>query len=388
MSEIKKHRFVIIGGDNINSLGVLRSLGEAGLNPEMIMVNERIPSFVLNSRYAKIVHKSSSIEDSLTILCSVYGKDTVKPFVYTTDDNHEQLLDAHFEELKDRFYFFNAGEAGRVTNYMDKKNLCDLAQECGFKVPNSEVVQPGELPQKLSYPVITKTLNPYLPGWKKDVFICYNEAELASAYKTMVSSQLIVQEYVEKKNEMPIHGFSCNKGESVFLAYYSLYYRMGKDTFGFYNYYKPLQDPILAKKIKRMIKEIGFTGCFEIEFLVDRDDNLVFLEINFRPSMKSYACTYGGLNLPLLWAKSTLKYDIDIIKPQMDFFTAMFEPGDYGQNVATKQISYKQWFQELRKVDLTFLYNKKDKKPAIKYWMNVAQEIIRHKIKELFCLSK
>ena len=114
MSDLKSHKFIIIGGDNINSLGVLRSLAEARFEPEMIMVNERKPSFILNSRYAKIVHKSTSIEESLDILLAIYGKERNKPFVYTTDDNHEQMLDSHYEELKDTFYFFNAGATGRI----------------------------------------------------------------------------------------------------------------------------------------------------------------------------------------------------------------------------------------------------------------------------------
>ena len=117
MSEIKEHRFVIIGGDNINSLGILRSLGEAGLMPEMIMVNERNPSFILNSRYAKVVHKSSSVSESFNLLLSIYGNERKKPFVFATDDTNEQILDEHYDDLKDRFFFYNAGCSGRVSKY-------------------------------------------------------------------------------------------------------------------------------------------------------------------------------------------------------------------------------------------------------------------------------
>ena len=386
MSDLKSHKFIIIGGDNINSLGVLRSLAEARLEPEMIMVNERKPSFILNSRYAKIVHKSTSIEESLDILLAIYGKERNKPFVYTTDDNHEQLLDSHYEELKDTFYFFNAGTTGRISKYLNKNIQCDLARKTGFNVAPYEVVELGKVPQRVNYPVISKTLNPTMPGWKRDVHIFYNEKELKDAYQTMISPKFLMQEYIDKKNEMPIHGFSCNNGQCVFLAYYSLYYRMEKDTFGFYNYYRPVNNSSLEDKINRMIREIGFSGCFEIEFIVGDNDDLYFLEINLRPSMKNYACTYGGINIPLLWAQSMKENKIcnDSIQLTKDFFTAMYEPGDYSQNVATKKISLKQWLGEMCKADVKFLYNKYDKKPAIKYWSNVIWEILRYKMKQLF----
>ena len=51
-----------------------------------------------------------------------------------------------------------------------------------------------------------------------------------------------------------------------------------------------------------MIKEIHYTGNFEVEFLVNNNDELVFLEINFRFPLSNYACTYGGINMPFLWA--------------------------------------------------------------------------------------
>ena len=45
------------------------------------------------------------------------------------------------------------------------------------------------------------------------------------------------------------------------------------------------------EKLKEILKEIGYEGIFEIEFLVDENDQLWFCEINFRNSTWSYAST-------------------------------------------------------------------------------------------------
>lgn len=381
--KLSKHKFVIIGADNLNTLGVLRSLSEAGISPYIILSTDIGSNFVRNSKWAKNIIFSPSIKENYEILVSKFGGQENKPFVFTTDDANEQMLDENYDELKDCFFFYNAGKQGQVSKYMSKDAQCDLAQEIGLKTAPYEVVNLGELPQKIDYPIITKTLNPNMPGWKKDVFICYNENELKEAYTTMISPKLLLQEYIEKKNEMPIHGFSCNNGQSVFLAYYSLYYRMEKDNFGFYNYYKPMRDSKLYELIKKMIGTIGYSGCFEVEFLVDNKDELDFLEINLRSSMRMYACTYGGINLPFLWAKSMLENNIDFdsIQPKKEFFSAMYEPADYAQYVATKKLGYMRWLNDLRKADLKFLYNKNDKRPAFKYWTKAIRNMVKYKLK-------
>ena len=382
MEEVREHKFIIIGADNLNTLGILRSLSEEGLQPYIILSVDPGSEFVRNSKWAKRIILSQSVSQNYNILMSSFGEESKKPFVFATDDANEQMLDEHYDDLKDRFFFYNAGCSGRVSKYMYKNEICDLAKKVGLKVAKYEVVKLGELPHSIEYPIITKTLEPNMPGWKKDVHICNNADELCAAYKTMISPKLFLQEYVEKKNEMPIHGFSCNRGEYVYLAFYSLYYRMEKDNFGFYNYYKPMSNKVLIEKISKMIKAIGYSGCFEAEFLVGNNEELYFLEINLRSSMRIYACTYGGVNLPLLWCKSMLnnKIDYESISINKDFFTAMYEPGDYAQYVATKKISYFQWFKEMCKSDLKFLYNKYDKKPAIKYWGNALIRMLKYKM--------
>jgi D-aspartate ligase len=372
MQEINKkiyeHKHIIIGGDNLNSLSITRSLGEMGISPTTIIIKENHIPHVKHSKYTGTYIETNSFDESLNVLLT-HADSAKPPFVYTSDDHHQSMLDKNYDKLSGKFYFFHAGDTGRITHYMDKEVLCKLAELSGFKTPRREVVNLGELPKRINYPVITKTINSYSAGWKRDVGIYYSEKKLAEAYKDMISEKLIIQEYINKKNEFEVHGFSINEGEQIYLSYYSLYYRFKDTTFGGYKYYQILKDKSVEEKIKKMIKQVRYTGNFEVEFLVDNNDELVFLEINFRFPLSNYACTFGGINMPVLWASSTLENQIIYPKKYKDFFTAKNELMDFQQTVSSKQMSLFKWLLETIKTDCLFIFNKKDIKPTIIIWL-------------------
>ena len=52
--------------------------------------------------------------------------------------------------------FYNAGEQGRITYFMEKERLCLLAEKHGLMIPKTYKVNKGEIPKNLQYPVLTK----------------------------------------------------------------------------------------------------------------------------------------------------------------------------------------------------------------------------------------
>ena len=91
------------------------------------------------------------------------------------------FLDCRYEEIKDKFIFYNAGETGRITKYMDKELLSELAVKYGLKIPKTYCVKKGSIPTGITYPVITKAKDSVQYGWKENVFICNSEEELKNA---------------------------------------------------------------------------------------------------------------------------------------------------------------------------------------------------------------
>ena len=373
--EVAAHKHIVLCGDNLNALSIIRSLGQVGIRPIVIVLLGNPIPLVSKSRYAGRVIPAHSFDESLKILLSFADKQC-KPFVYTSDDNHQSMLDNCYDQLIEGFYFFNAGVKGRVTYFMDKDHICKAAQECGFTIANSEVLNRGELPSSLRYPVITKTLNPYEFGWKRDVGIYYNDQELAQAYTHMVSKTLLVQEYVEKKNELSMQGFSIDGGKIVFLPFKRQYFRLPKTSYGSYCYYYTYDDKPLEQRITQLIRHIGFSGNFEIEFIEKADGSLVFLEINFRHALSNYASTYGGINLPYEWAKATLLHHIDGLAPTSNYFTALFESKDYASFVKSGLISRRQWLNDFFKADTHYLWNRRDPRPFFSfYWCKLKKKV-------------
>ena len=375
-STVRDHLFIVISGDNANALGVIRGLGEAGVKPILIYLEEdsHLP-MLIRSKYLTTVHKVRSYEEGVDLLIKSYSNRESKPFVYTCDDTIQSIFDNRYSELEGQFFFFNAGEEGRINELMNKHVICELAESCGFRIPKQEVVKKGEFPKTLQYPIITKTLKSIWGAWKADSFICQNEEELREAYTKISGEDLLLQEFIEKKTELDFEGFSIRGGEEVFIPYQITYIRLPKGSYGHYTTCKVFDDTEMMKKLRELLKRCRYSGCFEIEFLVDHNDRLWFLEVNFRFSAWNYALTFGGLNYPTMWAESTLAGKLILPEdsafsslPIRQSFTAMSEPGDFGQQVVMGNSSLWKWIQDLFKADMLYVFNPRDMKPALSFW--------------------
>ena len=380
--EIKKNKHILVCGDNTNSLNILRSLGEKGICPITIVQEEGHLQLLRNSKYIGEVICVYGFEEAVIKLLEFADKSR-PPFVYITDDNHLQIIDANYDALQGKFYFFNAGSLGRLTQFLDKEQQCVLAEQCGFSVPKFEEVNRGQLPTKLTYPIITKTSNSYSEGWKRDVTICYSPQELSAAYSQMISKQLLLQEYIEKTGEYSMQGISINGGEMIYMPFERMYLRYTKTSFGGYMYYQPFQNEELQRKVQKMLKKIRFSGCFEVEFLVDKEQQLHFLEINLRFSASNYGINTGGVNLPYLWAKSTISQTIDTkdFNPRYERYYVMNDTTDIQM---AKKVGYFKWLKQCINADGYYLWNKYDKKPFFSWWR---QRLIR-KITKVLHIKK
>lgn len=368
--EVYKHKHILLVEDHTNPLGIVRSLGEEGIHPIVLLCSKN-PQLVNKSKYVGELHIFNTINEGYNYLISHYGKEKLKPFIYNGSDDITLLLDSHYEDLKDKFYFTN-GQGG-IEKYLQKYDITQAAVECGLQIPKEELLEVGQMPKTLKYPVFTKAATSAKGGgWKDQAHICNNEDELRKAYTQIHADNILVQEFIKKKNELCIDGISINGGEEVFMPYACSYYRFRPDSYGNYMYFFPFTDEKLIENIKRLIKQVHFTGIFCIEFLIDNNDELYFLEVNFRNSGWSYAFTKGGFNLPFRWAVSMLDNTLfmDSFKP-LEKFDAMQEIGDYYEFVKSKKIPLIKWLKEV-KASYLFLYNSKDSAP---FWNFLLQKI-------------
>ncbi|HCA22040.1 MAG TPA: biotin carboxylase [Lachnospiraceae bacterium] len=381
ISELKKHKFIVIGYEHYNPLGVIRSLGENGIRPIVIMLKDDV-KIASMSKYVGKLYFVKNNDQAYQLLLKKYGREEYKPFVIPCDDNITELLDKKYDKLKNRFYVANAGAAGRITHYMNKFTLCDLAERHGLNVAKSWVVKKGEIPSDLIYPLITKPLTSY-PDWKLDYRVCNNEEELRKAYSEIKGEDLMLQQYITKVNELCLDGFVVDHGRKMLAAIASTYTYILPDYFSMEMVVKNFDNEALKKTLQAMFAEVGFEGIFSTEFMIDKDGKLWFLEINFRNSTWSYAATKLGMNLPLLWAEGMITGDIrkDAEKAIPENYIALAEVDDFIQRVVKhKMIGVGKWIKGLKRADCLFYWNKDDKRPTIVYWINRVTRVIKKKL--------
>ena len=193
---LKKHKFVILGDGHFNTLGMVRSLGEVGIRPDVVLVGNNW-KVVGASKYIHSLHISDSIEDGLEYIILTYSQQIEKSFLLTGSDKIIAVIDRNYNRLIDKFYFFNAGKEGQINCLLSKKEQNILAESCGFNVPIYEEVRIGEEPTKVPYPLITKAIDSTVENWKDQVFVCHNKNELAEAYSQLKGERILLQQYIE-----------------------------------------------------------------------------------------------------------------------------------------------------------------------------------------------
>ena len=374
---IKDYDHIVFGYEHYNPLGIVRSLGENGIRPIGIIIrhSRKITS---KSKYFSKIYFVNNIDEGYEILISEYGR-RGKGVVYTSDDQIENFLDDHYEELSKSFIFFNASKQGGVAFYQNKYNILKMAEKHDIPFLKTWVVNKGEVPDDIQYPIITKAIISTLDNWKSDMIICHDEKELKNAYEKIRSDKVLLQKYIVKKNELCLEGCSANSGRDVLISIASKYNYQLEDSYSPYMTVSNLKDLNLRAKLQEMIADIGYEGIFEIEFLVDQDDSLYFLEINFRNSTWSYASTIAGMPLPLIWANGMLgnvkvsSCEEEITEP----FNAMVEFDDYRQRVKTGKISKIQWVKELKQSKCRYYIAHSDIKPFISVCLHKVLKSLR-----------
>ncbi len=369
-----ENKVIVFSLEHYNPLGLIRSLGENGIDPIYIAVKRR-GDITSRSKYISVCHKVNSIEEGYSLMIEKYGNEPVPPYVIVSDDDILEYLDLRYEELKNKFICFNAGTAGRICKYMDKKEILDLAKKHGFNVIDSWVAKKGEIPVNLEYPIITKDINPNSGSWKSDVFICQNEDELKKAYESIVSPVILIQKFIDKKNELALEGFTVGRGKEMLIVTAMTWKYLIQGYYSPYHNVTMFRDEEMKKKLESMFEEIGFDGIFEVEFIIDQDGTPYFLEINFRASAWNYTGSCAGMPLSYLWVKSMDAGHIDPADDkEFEDFTSMSEVIDFGKRVDSGVITLPEWLKDFKETKCTYYYNKDDIEPFLalkEYWENL-----------------
>lgn len=368
-------KVIIIGNNLVNTLGLIRSIGEKGY-PVFLFLEPVRKSlcYVRYSKYITKIHYLESIEQTLDILLSEYACEKEKPIVLCGGDSSIRFLDEHYDVLKDRFHIFNCGEQGKISWYLDKINTFPIAEECGFNLIKTwHVNNTKKIPDDITYPCLIKGNNS-TNSTKGDIFICKDFCELKN--KLHDGIDYLIQEYIHKEFEIDIVGFSYDQGKKVFAP---AVVRKIRDEFQCQSMYIRLDDineykdfnPLL---INRLLGKIKYEGIFSIELLYSKG-KYHFLEINLRNDGTGWLYSKAGINYPYLWVLYSVgDLSSDMIKSiKFKNHLYLMQENDLF-NIIRGKLSVVQWIKDFYHTKAFFIANGKDPMPFVfSTWIHIKQ---------------
>jgi len=301
---------VVVGGsDNCGGLGVVRSLGQAGV--PVIVIDREITASALYSRYARkmIIPELSgwSFVRDLMALQTTIG---CRPVLFLTSDEAALTVSEHRAELA-KGYRIRLPSHENLTALMQKSDFQRLAVERGFAVPRSLRIRSFkdfDHLAGLNLPGIVK------PSIKTEDYLThqfergYRITSLEQAHEVCrrilpVLPDLVVQEWIEGPDSE---------------IYFCLTYRGSKGTVASFTGRKlsiwppevgttasciaaPEAHPILGPLTDAFFEAVSFTGMASMEYKRDvRTGQFFMIEPTVgRVDWQEEVATFNGVNIPL-----------------------------------------------------------------------------------------
>lgn len=361
-------RVIVIGGSHHNTLGVVRALGQSNIGVELITIGKKKDRYVSSSRYVKKHHALKDVKDLKDcLLCREVLADGSKEIVISCADGVTEHLNLNREALIGRYVLPGCEEQGKMVLLMDKTTMITMAGERGLQAPHV-----WRLPHDralVTYPCITKA---YVSshGGKADVKIIRTQ-EAFDEFLDGCTDEIFAQPFIDKKEEVQFIGCSLRGGEEIIIPGMTHVLRSQPNTNTGFLEYGPI-DPFYNETVERSkqyIRDCGYSGLFSIEFIRSKDDEVYFLEINFRNDGNAWCVTAAGVNLPIIWVKANSGSDYKEEIREVKNITVMPEFQDF-KLVLQRKVSLGQWMRDWQRTDAFLDWNKKDKKPFFKFLLN------------------
>lgn len=357
---------VVIGGGSYNDLGVIRSLGERGLQSVYLTDGEHIIP-IKKSKYllsTVIADLSTDLVSSLRQIAEKYEKRLV---LFPTSDDAALEIDKSYRTLS-AFAIIPSTQGG-MENYMDKGVQASIAHQAGFIVPNSKAfdLESETVPfNDIHLPCIVKPLLS-VKGSKAHITICRTTEELSECIRLFNDNHeylILIQDFIEQRDqkEICITGVSLPNHEMVFGGIIEKYRTIGNGSTTFGKVHVEV-DHQIEERVRELLKRIPYTGIFDIECFISPKKNLTFIESNLRNGAYGYAVSRAGINLP--WLFYTYYAGIQATTGKTCDVVFMEERSDF-LHVTHKDISLIKWIRDILHTDVFLFSNRKDIGPMIR----------------------
>ena len=381
--------FLVIGTDHHNTLGVVESLGQKGIKPDVIITkSDGSPSsFVLTSKYINngyVCH----VEDVVRFVKEEYPRSKEgKAIVVTTSDTTAATLDDYYDELSKFLVLPGTGKEGELRYWMSKKNMMALAVKVGLNVPKTIVVKKGERAENVTFPCMTKSISSLLGG-KSNISVCFNQKELDAFLENQKKYPGIqVQQLIDKDFEFQFLGYSLESGEEIIIPGRTHIDRPKGFDNTFYLKFLEIDESFnnTLAKAKDFIRQTHYSGPFSIEFIRDKKGVDYFLEMNFRNDGNAICMTASGTNTPYIWYLYNTGGDYKKEMEQSTFTPVTMMPEEpYFFNMLRREVTIGEWLRNIRNTTQFATYFKEDNKPFKTYLKMEIGKYVSKYFKKLF----
>lgn len=351
---------VVIGGSHHNTLGVIRSLGDQGIKPFVILIDKsNYRSYVSYSQYINEYWQVSNSDMAVdTLIAQFSGGEKQKTVVFACNDEIALKLD----ESKNKFplSFIVPGTIGNIglNRLMNKQVMAEVAKSVGISVPKEYNV----FSDTIVFPIIAKPLVS-VKGHKTDIAIISDQNELDTYLKNHSPENTQFQQYIDKEVEFQIIGASLGSGDKVIIPGVSTILGYCQSSNTAYLKYGYLNESYEAEKCKRFMKAVGFNGLFSMEFVRGKDGINYYMETNFRNDGNGIAVKHAGVNLPYIWFMYNVFGHYDGVPLQIKKEVKVMPELQELYFLRSKKISIKEFVKHLLATNHLMEFSWKDQRP-------------------------
>ena len=349
---------VILGGD-FQGLGIIRCLQEHNISVFVVDYELAIAKY---SRYVKrYVYDNRLLDENFftPFLIKLAKEYDLKGWIlYPTRDEMLKIISQNLSELK-IWYRVPLPGWDVVQKFYYKEKAYSIAEYLSIPIPRIYAHNNLEdlLKNDLRYPIVLKPSfkEKYYPITKKKAIRIDTEDQLIKEYKEMNqiinTSEIVVQEMIEGGTKNLFSYSTFFDGERSIGGITAVRLRQHPMDFGHATTYAiSVNIPELFEMGSKILKEMGYFGIAEVEFMKDEKDNVYkFIEINGRFWGWHTLAREAGINFPYILYCYMLSKKITPQEAKIDakWIRLLTDIPTVGKELLSGRLSLKDYFRSM-----------------------------------------
>lgn len=298
----------VVVGDELNALGIVRSLGMAGV--PIVKVVTTPFAICARSRFGRttVVERTEG-ESLVTTLVELARELPERPVLFVTEERTVRTISEYRDQLLDH-YRLRLPAHDRLMELMHKQGFQELAEATGALIPAVAQLQTmADLPklQELKYPCVLKpSAKDYAYGERfAKAYIVQSAEEAAARYREIapVCADLIVQQWIEGGDDDVYFCLQYVGNHKTVASFTGRKLRSWPPRIGGTASCTAAWEAAdeLAALTSRFFAGAGFTGMGSMEFKRDRRDGRFYMiePTVARTDYQEEVATLNGINIPL-----------------------------------------------------------------------------------------